>query len=69
MRASQARGQLKTLARPLIEAAYGISPANAKRDNRNLVEDLQDRVGFAYKVCSSFCYSIYDYNFFFLESR
>ncbi|EDR03011.1 uncharacterized protein LACBIDRAFT_307860 [Laccaria bicolor S238N-H82] len=48
-RASQARGQLKTLARPLVEAAYGISPTNAKRDNRNLVEDLQDRIGFAYK--------------------
>ncbi|KIK04876.1 hypothetical protein K443DRAFT_4235 [Laccaria amethystina LaAM-08-1] len=49
-RASQARGQLKTLARPLVEAAYGISPANPKRDNRNLVEDLQDRIGFAYKA-------------------
>ncbi|KIJ90071.1 hypothetical protein K443DRAFT_117147 [Laccaria amethystina LaAM-08-1] len=42
-RASQARGQLKTLARPLVEAAYGISPANPKRDNRNL--NLADRTG------------------------
>jgi len=53
--ASQARGQLKTLAHPLVEAAYGISPANAKHDNRNLVEDLQDRIGFVYKACTTFC--------------
>jgi hypothetical protein len=46
---------VSTLARLLVEVAYGISPANAKRDNGNLVEDLQDRIGFAYKACSPFC--------------
>lgn len=49
-RASQVRGYLKTTARPLVEAAYGINPNAPKREIRNLVEDLQSRNNFMYKV-------------------
>lgn len=48
-RASQVRGQLKTLARPLVEAAHGINPNAPKREIRNLIEDLLDRNTFMYK--------------------
>jgi hypothetical protein len=49
-RASQVRGYLKTTARPLVEAVYGINPNAPKRDIRNLVEDLLSRNNFIYKV-------------------
>ncbi|EDR04612.1 uncharacterized protein LACBIDRAFT_330425 [Laccaria bicolor S238N-H82] len=42
-RASQVRGQLKTIARPLVEAAYGINPSAPKREIRNL--DTKARKG------------------------
>ncbi|EDR11598.1 uncharacterized protein LACBIDRAFT_324274 [Laccaria bicolor S238N-H82] len=48
-RASQVRGYLKTTARLLVEAAYGINPNARKHEIRNLIKDLQTRNNFLYK--------------------
>lgn len=49
-RASQARGQLKTHSRPIVEAEFGLSSENSKRENRDKVEHLLDDLNYLYKV-------------------
>ncbi|RDB18461.1 hypothetical protein Hypma_000275 [Hypsizygus marmoreus] len=48
-RSSQVRGQLKTVARPLLEPRFDINAFNDKRTNRDIVEDLLDHISFVYK--------------------
>ncbi|KAF8874589.1 hypothetical protein BD779DRAFT_1450823, partial [Infundibulicybe gibba] len=47
--ASQVRGQLKTICRPLVESLYQLDNENGRRKNREKVEDLLDRISFLYK--------------------
>lgn len=55
-RAAQARGHVKTVAKPLVEMHYSLNSTNGNRKNRDNVEDLCQRIGYAYKVCDFFCY-------------
>ncbi|SJK99346.1 uncharacterized protein ARMOST_02639 [Armillaria ostoyae] len=48
-RSSQARGECKSKARPLVAPAFGINPERPLREVRNKVEDLLDRMNFLYK--------------------
>jgi hypothetical protein len=50
-RAAQARGHVKTVARPLVEMHYNLGAANGNRKNRDNVENLCQRIAYAYKVC------------------
>ncbi len=49
-RSSQARGEYKSKARPLVAPAFGINAERPAREIRNLVEDLLDRMNLLYKV-------------------
>ncbi|KAG6913839.1 hypothetical protein DXG01_003990 [Tephrocybe rancida] len=48
-RASQTRGQIKTICRSLVETHYRLSLDNNKRVNRDRVEDLLERSAFVFK--------------------
>ncbi|KAJ7588278.1 hypothetical protein C8J56DRAFT_941262 [Mycena floridula] len=48
-RATQGRGECKTLLRPLVAPTFGLTATNTARQNRDKVEDILTGFGFLYK--------------------